>query len=229
MHFGILVPLAAAGVVLTWAQRRRHWVLYALLLVSAAAVAVFYVFARYRYPLVPVTALFAGAAVGHTIDALRGQRWRRLLLAGAVAAPVAVVANLPLNPRAQLDAAAWGNLGSALARQGNYQAAVIFFERAVRGSPYSPEMHYNLGLAYTFLGRYPEAVTHLEYAVQAAPSVSEAHYQLGVAKELLGNRDAAAIHYRRTLELSPHDPDAMDALQRLERQKVPTSNSAADG
>ncbi|MHC4236383.1 MAG: ArnT family glycosyltransferase, partial [Planctomycetota bacterium] len=53
LDFGVLAPAAAAGVVLSWRQRRRLWALYGLPLVTALAVALFYVFARYRYPIMP--------------------------------------------------------------------------------------------------------------------------------------------------------------------------------
>ncbi|HUU85008.1 MAG TPA: tetratricopeptide repeat protein [Phycisphaerae bacterium] len=215
LHFGVLVPLAAGGLVLSWKQRRELWVLYVLLLVWAAAVAVFYVFARYRYPLVPLCVLFAGAAISYVIDRLRQLRWQGPLVAWTVAVAAGALANLPINPRAQLDAVSWGNLGSALARQGQYAAAAGFFERAVQGAPGSPEMHYNLGVAYTYLGRFAEAADHLEFSVQVAPMMSEAHYQLGVARELLGDHESAVRHYRRTLQLAPEDPDARAAVDRL--------------
>ena len=77
LHYGVLVPLAAAGVVLLWGQRRRLGVLYALVLVTAAAVTLFYVFARYRYPIVPVAVLFAGAALPEAVALLRASCWRR--------------------------------------------------------------------------------------------------------------------------------------------------------
>ena len=58
-HFGVLVPLAVFGVWVTWSGRRRLAVFYALGIVYAASVLMFYVFARYRFPLVPILVLFA--------------------------------------------------------------------------------------------------------------------------------------------------------------------------
>ncbi len=63
-HFGVLVPLAALGVIVTWPDRRRLWILYAMALAYSASVVMFYVFARYRYPLVPFLLLFAAAPFG---------------------------------------------------------------------------------------------------------------------------------------------------------------------
>ena len=62
-HFGILVPLAALGMWTLWPERRRLWVIYAMTIVYAASVVMFYVFARYRFPLVPMLMLFAASAI----------------------------------------------------------------------------------------------------------------------------------------------------------------------
>jgi len=62
-HYGVLVPLAALGMMLAWPDRRRMAILYALTGVYAASVLMFYVFARYRLPLVPFLMLFAAAAL----------------------------------------------------------------------------------------------------------------------------------------------------------------------
>ncbi|MCK4343152.1 MAG: glycosyltransferase family 39 protein [Phycisphaerae bacterium] len=67
LHFGVLCPLAAAGVVLTCQEWRRLWFLYGWLLLTTLAVAAFVVFARYRFPLVPVLLIFAAAGLVESI------------------------------------------------------------------------------------------------------------------------------------------------------------------
>ena len=62
-HFGVLVPLAAIGLMLTWPARRQLWVLYALAGAYALSVVLFFIYARYRYPLVPFLILFAGVSI----------------------------------------------------------------------------------------------------------------------------------------------------------------------
>lgn len=215
LHFGVLLPLAAAGVVLTWPQRRQLWVLYALALTMAAAVAVFYVFARYRYALVPVLVLFAGAALAGGLPLLRQRRYRGLRTAAAVAVVAAVVCNLRINPEAELNATAWGNLGGALAQQGRINQAVIFFEKAVKGAPNAPEMRYNLGTAYSLQGRLLEAVAQLRAALEIEPDLPEAEFQLASALERLGQYDEALLHYGRALARNPSDADAQAAIKRL--------------
>ena len=62
-HFGVLVPLALIGVWVTWPDRKRLWVLYAMVGAYAASVLMFFVYARYRFPLVPFLMLFAAAGI----------------------------------------------------------------------------------------------------------------------------------------------------------------------
>ena len=63
LHFGVVAPLAAIGLWVTRHDWKRLWLLHAILLAMALAITLFFVMARYRYPLVPVLALFAGAGL----------------------------------------------------------------------------------------------------------------------------------------------------------------------
>ena len=83
-HFGLLLPLAAVGIAVTWPQRRRLLPLYLMLGLYAASVIAFYVFARYRYPLAPFLVLFAAAGGDHLVRVAR--RTATLAHAPAVAA-----------------------------------------------------------------------------------------------------------------------------------------------
>ncbi len=74
LGFGVLAPLAAIGVVATRSDVRRLWVLWSWALLLAASVALFFVFARYRFTLVPVLMLFAASGVWAFVDSLRARR-----------------------------------------------------------------------------------------------------------------------------------------------------------
>jgi 4-amino-4-deoxy-L-arabinose transferase-like glycosyltransferase len=82
-NFGLLVPLAAFGVCVTWSDRRRLWIFYALGLTYAASVVLFFIYARYRFPLVPFLVLFTSAGVAHATAFLRSRS--RTELAGLAA------------------------------------------------------------------------------------------------------------------------------------------------
>ena len=88
-HFGVLLPLAVIGGVLTWPRRRVFAPLYALAGAYALSVLAFYVVARYRLPLVPLLIPFAAAG-------LRGLTSARAASV-AVAIVVAIVVTIPAN------------------------------------------------------------------------------------------------------------------------------------
>ncbi len=215
MHFGVLCPVAVMGMVLTWSRRRGLWLLYLLILTVTVSVAAFYVLARYRYPLVPFLALFAGAGLERAHAAFRTFQRRsvvRPLVAGFVAA---VVVNWPINPERTLYAMACQNLGAVLAQEGRLSEATAWFERAAAMEPDSAEVHLNLGMAYAVQNRFVEAEKHYRAALRLEPALIHAHYNLAVALEALGLPAEAAEQYRRALEVDPGDADARAALNRL--------------
>jgi 4-amino-4-deoxy-L-arabinose transferase-like glycosyltransferase len=134
LHFGVLVPLAAVGVWLTRREWTRLWVLYAataLLVVTGAA---FFVFARYRFPIVPVLALFAGAGIVEMARLVRTrQPWA---IAGVVliASTTAIAANWPTDIGEQM-ATSHYNLGTAFRRAGRTADAVVHYRRALAIDP----------------------------------------------------------------------------------------------
>ena len=119
-HFGVLAPLALAGGWLTRRRWRELSVLYLVLLGWALAVAAFFVFARYRYPMVPVLLLFAGAA--------------GLAPAACLALAAALFVNWPPDDR-DPRAPTYASLGRAMADAGRLPEAQRMLERAVTLSP----------------------------------------------------------------------------------------------
>lgn len=98
-HLGCLVPLAVLGMALAWRNWRRHAVLVFFLLAYALSVSVFYVFARYRFPLVPPLVLFAAAGLLKLPGTVRQRRIGRLTIAILCAIAIGVWTNLPGEPR----------------------------------------------------------------------------------------------------------------------------------
>src|SRR5262249_30230239 len=77
--FGTLAPLGLAGIVLTWRRWRRLLPLYVVLFGYMLTVLLFFNFARFRVPVVPILALFASESL------LAGGRFVRRFVALAAA------------------------------------------------------------------------------------------------------------------------------------------------
>ncbi len=201
-HFGLLLPLALVGMWLNRADWRRHLPLYLLLTSYALSVVLFFVFDRFRFPLVPLLAVFAAPAL------LRLREWKpsranlrplALLVAGAV------LANWPLLPRTEFVANSTFNHGKLLAGQGKFKEAASSFRAALETTPNRVELKVALANALANLGRIEEARAQLDQALQLKPDYAEALAQLGLIEYLSGRELEAAKYLGRALEGLPND------------------------
>jgi len=209
-HFGVLVPLALLGLILTWPLRDRLWVIYGISAAYAASVVMFYVFARYRYPLVPFLLLFAAAGLVESPRRLRADA-RSLALAAAVLA-AAVFVNRPMLDTELMRAITEHNLGAALQSDNRFDEAIQHYRRAVAlKADYAPA-YTNMGAALRAEGRLSDAVTAYEHALAIQPDEGEAHYNLANALQDQGKPGEAIEHFRRALRLRPDSADVHNNL-----------------
>jgi len=208
LHFGVLCPLAALGICMTWNRRKGIWLLYAMILGYAGSVALFYVFSRYRFPLVPMLILFAAAGLTLLRNAIREARWRALWTGVATAVVVAAVCNHAMMSEALIRAGTHINLGNAFVMEDGNQEAIGHYEQALRLNPTDSYVPYNLATALFRAGRFEEAVGYYEQALQIEPNDESAHYNLGVALVKLGQPDQAVGHFEQALQIDPDNADA---------------------
>ena len=201
-HFGVLAPLAAAGVFFTWREWRRLWLFYAMILALAGSTALFYVFGRYRYPLVPLLALFAGAAIVEFVRLLRHKNWSRGIQAAIVLAITAGIVNWPIGASGP-GAAGYNNLANAFSKQGNVDAAIIAALRALEIQPDYGVAHYNLGNLYMQQGRFDLARRHFEDALRLLPNYAEAHSNYGQLLAEGGDLALGLEHFQKAIVLDP--------------------------
>jgi len=202
-HFGLLVPLACLGIVATWSSRSRLWLLYAMTAAYAASVVAFYVFARYRFPLVPFLMLFAAAGLAALPAVVRTRAVPGGMKTVAAIAATAVIANWPLLNEAWMQAVTENNLGVALQGERRLDDATTHYRRAIAfRTDYAPA-YSNLGTALRAQGRQEEAVHAYEQALKLQPDFAGAHYNLANLLLDAGNPAAAANEFRRALESEP--------------------------
>ena len=137
-HFGLLAPLGLLGLWVTARRARTLWPLYAMLVIYPASVVLFYVFGRYRYPVVAVLVPFAGAAITESASFFRaaGALKRIACVLSVVAALVAC--NWPTGAEERVRAATLHNIGVWLARTPEQAAQAIgYYEQALRLEPHS--------------------------------------------------------------------------------------------
>jgi tetratricopeptide (TPR) repeat protein len=207
-HFGILAPLAALGVAVTWRQWRSLWLLYAMILSLAVSVAGFYVFGRYRFPLVPLLTLFAGAGVAETLEIYKKLQWRSWLLPLGAALAVAVIVNWPIRGGSEPGAAGYNNLSNAYNKEGKVAAAIDAAQRAIMLEPGYGVAHYNLGNLYVQQRKLDVARSHFEEALRLYPNYADVHSNYGQLLAEQGDLDAGINHFRQAIALNPGLPRA---------------------
>ncbi|MEP6904619.1 MAG: tetratricopeptide repeat protein [Gemmatimonadales bacterium] len=222
--FGILVPLAALGMIVAWPDRRRLWIVYALTLTYAASVVMFFVFARYRYPLVPLLLLFAGVGALAVADVLREKRW----IAVAATAAVAVFANLPVLSSTLMMAITENNLGTALLDQHRYDEAIAHHQRALQLRPDYAPAYNNLGAAQRAAGRVDEAVASYRKALELKPDFASASFNLVNALLEQGKSADSAESFRRALDANPNSVEAHNNLGIALANKGETAGAIAE-
>ena len=201
-HFGVLVPLAVFGLVLTCARWRELWLLYAMVFALAASVAAFYVFGRYRFPLVPLLALFAGAGIAAAIELRKKKGWRSLAVASVGALGAAVIVNWPLGASGP-GAAGYNNLANAFLKQGRVLEATQTALKAIELDPDYGVGHYNLGNLYAQQGKFDLAQRHFEAALRLYPNYADAHSNYGQLIAERGDLEAGIRYFARAIELNP--------------------------
>jgi tetratricopeptide (TPR) repeat protein len=198
-HFGVLVPLALLGVVITWPMRSRLWIFYAMTLAYAASVLLFYVFARYRYPLVPLLMMFAAAGLVAVPALVRSRFVPGGAWTPAAIALVAVFANWPILSTTLMRAVTETNLAVALQAEGRLDEATDHYRRAIALRPEYAPAYNNLGTALRAKGRLDEAIATYQQALGLRPEYAEAHYNLANALSDAGRPAEAAEHFRVAL------------------------------
>jgi tetratricopeptide (TPR) repeat protein len=218
-HYGVLVPLAVLGMFLAWPDRRRVAILYALTGVYAVSVLMFYVFARYRLPLVPLFMLFAAEALcqipsfvakARARFASAPQRDTEIGISASSAVPalivvavVVVVSNWPILSKSLMIAITETNLAVELQGEGRSADAVAHYQRAIAIQPDYAPAYNNLGVAERASGDVDSAIVAYQRAVAMNPEYPDAHYNLANALLAKNKPQEAAEHFRIALQTIP--------------------------
>jgi tetratricopeptide (TPR) repeat protein len=214
--FGVLLGLAALGTVLTASSWRRLWLLYAIAATYAASVVLFYVFARYRFPIAPVLMILAAAGVVQAARLAAGRQVRRLAPALAAAAGAVVLAHVPLESTRASRAMHYADIGAAIGKDPNRASqAMEFYQRALSEAPENPAAQFGVGTLLARMGRPSDAIAHYESAVHAWPAYAEARYNFGLALAAVGRREESAQQLEESVRLRPDDVEARLALAKV--------------
>ena len=204
-HFGILVPLALAGIFATWKDRSLFGAIYAMLAAYSGSVLLFYVVARYRYPLVPMLVLFAAA--GAVFLARGFRRTSEHIPALGLIVAVAVLVNWPMGSVSAMRAVTETNLGTALETDHKLDEAIAHYRRAIALEPGYAPAYNNLGRALREENRSGEAADSYQRALDLQPDFATADYNFANLLLDEGKPAAAVEHFESAIRKEPPSAD----------------------
>ena len=107
---------------------------------------------------------------------------------------------------------AWNNLGILAAREGNYDAAIEYFQHALQIDPQHSIALGNLGSAYRQKKDWAQAKTTLERALAINPDDPEANYSLGMVYAQQNDTEQAYEYLQKAIAARPAYPEALNNL-----------------
>lgn len=207
-------PIAVLGIVGLWvaARRRRGPPLVALfVVVYSLSVILFFVFSRYRLPLVVPLSVFAAFALHEAWLAARAHRFRSLAIGAAVTLVLGAIVYRPLNVAEGMENSHL-SVGIALEVKGRTDAALVEYRRGLTLAPGHPKLlRRAAGLAFAQdVARAPrlrdETLRLLRDAVGANPGNAELHSNLGIGLAAAGDAVGAVEQFRTILDLGREPP-----------------------
>jgi len=204
-HFGVLFTLFMVGICVTWKNRDRLWLFYLMLCAYAVGLTLFFVFARYRFPMITILILFAAAGIINIKSFLREQSASKIFLAGCIVFCASVISNWAIIPENISLATTYYNLGKAYEGSDTQDEAMKYYEAALKKVPDFPLAHNNLGILLINRGQYQQAINHFSRAVIHEPNFTDAQSNLGAALSEIGRTSEAIHHLKKALQTNPHD------------------------
>lgn len=200
-HFGVLAPLAFLGVWITWPERARLMPLHLLFLAYTASLVAFYVFARYRLPLVPFLVLFAAAGLVQFRRFAVTKPLSRVFASMIAVGAAALFCNWPILDKSYMRSVTHYNLGNEFFSAGRTDEAVRQFREAIRLHADNARATHNLGSVLARQGDLAGAKEHYQRALRIAPNYVEARFNLARVSWETGDRMGAIENYESGLRI----------------------------
>ncbi len=218
LTFGVFGVLGLFGLLVQSWRRTVPGELALFIGVYSVSVALFFVFARYRLPLVAPLAVLAAERLQAGVRALGARRFRRLGLGLVAMIPLALLVYRPLDARTTF-ANSHLSLGIAYEVKGENAAAMHEYRLGLELEPQNAKLLRRLarlaaletssappvsGTAHQ--AREAELLDLLERAVQANPEDTELRFRNGTALARAGRPAEAALEFERILQRGAAPP-----------------------
>lgn len=94
-------------------------------------------------------------------------------------------------------------LGNREGRQGNYDSAIKYYDKALNINPYNAEIYYNRGLVWDYKKNLNNAISDYTKALEVKEDFKDAYHARGLIYNKKRNYDLAISDFTRALQLNP--------------------------
>ena len=208
LNFAFLVPLGALGCLVLWRQGIAK-ILFALILLYAASVILFFVTARFRMPVVPWLSWLAAGGIVWIVSKFRVRFSVKQFAPLLILIPVGILTFMDIwRLREPPDGWARFMEGNAYMRLQQNDSARVAFLDAIRDQQEVTFAYLNLGVIAYRENNLPEAQRWYEEAIRSDSTHWKAWNNYGTIRESQGDTTTAIIAYKRALKLNPAADDA---------------------
>lgn len=201
--FGVVSPLAIAGLFLLWPRRSELRWLYAFVLLYAPTVIVVLVTARHRLPVIPILVLFAVWGTSLLWERLSSWNLSKRVLSGAAMLTLFVALNLELFGLGfQNDRQSHVNLALAHKKLAQTDLMVAHLDSALAIDSGSVVALNGRGVAYLVDGDLYMAKTMFRLALSLEPQSMELRNNLALVLMRQGSWESAKLLYTEVISLA---------------------------
>ncbi len=210
--FGVICPLAFLGMLLLIKDYKKYSLLYVLVIANFVSIIIFYIFSRYRLPIVPLFIIFSSYAIHWFANEIKQKEWRKPLLFGIICILFYLFSHIKMNdPKSNL-AVSHSNMGISYKKLGDTSNAKLEYEKAIKVDPDCALAHYNLGNIYREKGLIEDAIKEYKTTIKITPNDIEARYNLGNAYQEKGLIEDAIKEYKMVIKTDPNHVSAHNNL-----------------
>ncbi len=204
-NFRIVAALGLSGMLLCLPQWRKALLLYLVIILYSATVIAFYVFGRYRLPVVPPLMVFAAYVLSTMPAMITQKKYLRLAAAGLAALVFFKLLGTHVSPNDYYgdDSNAYCRLASVYQVEGKLDDALSAYKRATEIMPYYWASYFGLGEVYEGKGEPDAALENYKLARIYNPGNADICARMGRIYYRKGQLELSAEMYRAATELQP--------------------------
>lgn len=223
--YGLVMVFALFGIFLSRSRAPAFGLMYVYAAAFALSVIVFYINARYRFPIAPVLIVFAAYAIAEGWKKILAGGPVKIALAAAIAAGLFLSVTDAFRDKTEDFAISWFGIGNTFENQGRLDEATLYYEKALALLPdYSNALH-QTGSVLEKQGRVDDAIEKYLEAIEVEPCFLDAHFSLASAYEKMGLVESAASAWNAVFDCRPNQPDALNNLALLHERTGRTENA----